>query len=112
MSTFDYEDLRNTADELIAEFGRGAGLRRKVDGGTSTRACTVVEVDYKDNERDGQIVRQKDRRFLCAAGGVVALPPDSEEDKLFIDGVELRIVNAEKIKPAETAVVYILQTRL
>jgi hypothetical protein len=112
MAAFNYEEIRDIADEIITEFGAGAGLKRKVSTGTSTRACTVVEVDYRPNERDGQLVQFTDRRFLCAAGGLVSLPPDSEEDKLVYEGVEMRIVTAKRIKPSTVSVVYDLQVRL
>jgi len=111
MSTFDYASLRDTADELIAQFGQSAGLKRKVDGGTATRACMVVEVDYRPSERDGQIVQFTDRRFLLAAGGQ-SIPPSSEDDQLIYEGKTFRIVTAKQIKPAEMSLVYDLQVRL
>lgn len=111
MATFDYASLRDVADSLIAQFGRGAALRRKVSSGTSTRACTVVEVDYNAVERDGSNIQFTDRRFLCAAGGL-SIPPDSEEDKLVLDGAELRIVTAKRLQPASTNLVWDLQVRL
>lgn len=112
MATFDYIGLRDTADQIIAQFGRGAGLKRKVNGGSATRACTVVEVDYTPQERDGALIQFTDRRFLLAAGGVTTTPPNAEEDKLVLDGKEMRIVTVKQIKPAETSVVYDLQVRL
>lgn len=111
MSTFDYASLRDTADDLIGQFGQAAALKRNVSGGTATRACTVVESDYLPAERDGQLIQETDRRFLCAAGGLNP-PPSSEEDKLIYEGKPMRIVTAKQIKPAETTVVYDLQVRL
>jgi hypothetical protein len=114
MAAFNYEEIRDVADEIISDFGRAGALRRKAGTGTATRACVVVEVDYRPTERDGQIVQFTDRRFLCAAGrgGALGQPPDSEEDKLVLDGKEMRIVTAKRIQPASTCVVYDLQVRL
>jgi hypothetical protein len=114
MALFNYAEIRDLAEEIIAEFGQPAVLRRAAGSGTASRACNIVEVAYSDRERNGTTVRQNDRRFLCGAGasGVIAIPPSSEEDKLVIGGtVELRIVNSEPIRPATTAVVWTLQCR-
>ncbi len=111
MSFFDYGPLRDVATVLINQFGgqRPAALKRKVNGGTATRACTVVEVDYSPRDRDGVIILATDRRFLCT--DEVNPPPDAEEDKLVTDGEELRIVTAKRYKPATVNIMWDLQVR-
>lgn len=108
-----YEELRLVADELLAEFGFSSSLRRKTNTGAATRACVLVNIDYSDNEKDGQIIQANDRRFMCAAGlgQVMATPPSAEEDMVLVDGKFARIVTSVPIKPALTPVVYIFQVR-
>lgn len=107
---FNYTEILAVADDLITEFGRGLGLRRKVNGGTATRACTGVEIEYNKNERDGQLIQQLDRRFLLKATGL-AQPPEAEEDQLVVDGVFLRIVTVRKLQPATVNLYFDLQVR-
>ena len=111
MATFNYQEILDIADELVAEFGRGAGLKRQINGGTATRACTVCEVEYRPSERDGSHIQFTDRRFLIAAGGLTP-GPDAEEDKLVLDGKELRIVTVTRIQPASLNVLWDCQVRL
>lgn len=107
---FDYTEILLVADELITEFGRALALRRKVPSGTSTRACTGVEVEYRKNERDGQNIQWNDRRFLVKATGL-ALAPEAEEDQLVVDGVGLRVVTVTQLKPASLNLMWDLQVR-
>lgn len=108
---FDYSSLRDTATELITQFGgqRPAALRRKISTGTSTRACTVVEADWTPRERDGVLIMQTDERYLCTDD--VNPPPDAEEDKLVVEGVEKRIVTVKRYKPATVNIMWDLQVR-
>lgn len=111
MTTFNYQEILDVADEIIKEFGRGAGLRRKINGGTVTRACTIVEVGYTPSERDGSSIQFTDRRFLCSPAGL-SPDPDAEEDKLMLDGKELRIVTVTRTQPASLNVLWDMQVRL
>lgn len=108
---FNYAEILAVADSLIAEFGRGMSLRRKVGADTVTRACVGVEVDYSATERDGSNIQFTDRRFLIRAGDL-AIGPDAEEDKLVLDGKELRVVTVKRIQPASLNLVWDLQVRL
>jgi hypothetical protein len=110
MATFDYLSLLDTASDLIAQFGRPASLRRKVTGGTATRACVVVEVDYTPTERNGSAIQFTDRRFLLDPKST-SQDPDAEEDYLLLDGEALRIVTAKRTQPADVNVLWDLQVR-
>lgn len=111
MSFFDYGSLRDIATDLITQFGgmRPAAMKRKINGGTATRACTVVEVDWSPRERDGVLILATDRRFLCT--DTVDPPPNEEEDKLISEGEELRIVSAKRYKPSTVNIMWDLQVR-
>lgn len=111
MSTFDYLDLAKTTADLLLEFGVGAGLKRNVNGGTSTRGCQVLESQYLPREMNGSTIQETDRRFMCTALNLNP-PPSAEEDKLIYEGIPFRIITVSQIKPAETTVVYELQVRL
>lgn len=106
MASFDYSEILEVADELIDEFGITAQLSR----GGVLRYCTVVRIDYRPQDRDGDMIKQTDRRYLVAAGGL-ALPPDSEEDRLVVLGEDLRIVTVTPLMPANVPIFYEVQTR-
>ena len=106
MATFDYPSIAAIADDLIKQFGDPAILRR--DSGD--RQCVAVEVDYAPQDRDGQIIRYTDRRFLLSPLDM-PIPPDSEQDKLIWGTETLRIVTARRTQPASVNVLWDLQTR-
>lgn len=78
--TFDYLDSRATADELIAEFGMKASLRR----GATDRVCWIAITDWMPREEATQLVNPTDRKIIISAGlgDVPGMPPDNEQDKL------------------------------
>lgn len=105
---FNYTALQALADKLIVQFGQSGQLIR---GDSDDRVVRVVEISYRPSERDGQLIAATDRRFLISARGLTQ-PPDKEEDKLIVGGLEFRIVAVSPLSPAGIPVYYETQVRL
>lgn len=118
---FDYADARDTADELIEDFGQSVSLRRTSASGvawdptnvTADYATTAAILDYNARQIDGENILVTDRRALVAAGPLTALgitgiaPPDA----LVVAGVAVPIVRVVPLAPAGTVVMYDCQLR-
>lgn len=114
----DYLEDRADADELIAEFGQSATLRRPVSGGTAynptegapdDHVATIVVLEYDQREIDGARVLATDKKVLLAKGSLSVEPVAS--DKLVIGGAEHAIVDVRPLSPGGTVVMYELQVR-
>jgi len=120
---FNYVKSRDTADRLIRKFG-GALPRfivRDVASGpdydpvlTSTPFQTfAVRVEFTWKQLQDETVLSTDQRWLVAAGPLDALGLTDVQtsDRLSVDGVELTIVKASPLKPADVNVMYDCQIR-
>jgi hypothetical protein len=103
---FDYSEILQTADDLIVQFGTDAKLRRA----SGDRPCKVVRIDWRPQDRDGTFIRQTDIRYLLSPLGL-SVDPDSEQDRLIVQGMDLRIVIATPTEPANTKVLWDVQAR-
>lgn len=126
MPAFNYARSRRTADRLITRFGSIGAIRRGggTSGGDSTNSqpstggsdgepqdfpATLVIVDYSEQERNGTLVRQTDRKALIATKGLMIEPTNS--DLLVVDGDEYAIINVMPLKPGPIVVLYEAQVR-
>lgn len=119
MSLFDYSRAQRVSHRQIAKFGGGENNAR-LDRSGVLRMCTVVLVEYKPQERDGNLIQFTDRRALVSPIGLT-IDPDNELDVLvtgkFVAGVwqqleRLRIVVPPgKLAPAGTVIYWELQVR-
>lgn len=114
MSTFDYVGLRAEAEELLEEFGRAAVLRNtEADNseGVENHPVTVVLANYTQRERDsGNMIGFADRKAIVSTRNLSVLP-DSESYVLLIAEQEWRVLSVNKIEPAETTLLYVMQVR-
>src|SRR3954454_20882687 len=96
MGTFDYSRAKATAERLIKKYGQEATLRkagvptgdpwRPVEGSTTDYKVQVVLTDYTDQDRDGTLIQQTDKKAL-----IVGHEP-GDADKLILNGKEHEIV--------------------
>ncbi len=126
MSDF-YQEMADTALELLVEFGQPVTLRRVTPGqidpveGSQT-PDTVIEFpgtallqDYNliergQSNRDGALIEQGDKKIILAASGLSQRP---ELQDLLIDtnGRIWLIANIKEKSPAGTPIIYELQGR-
>jgi hypothetical protein len=119
--SFDYADARDTADELITDFGQAVSLRRTSSTGpvydptltTADYATLAAILDYNSRQIDGENILVTDRRALVAAGPLTALGITSVNapDSLVVGGVAVPIVRVMPLSPAGTVVMYDCQLR-
>jgi len=96
---YNYTRARQTSDMQIAKFGGGKGLGLLRREGIADRKVTCAVIDYKPNEQGLREVGA--RRAMVSAldpvtGGILAVPPDHNKDKLIFAGEVLRIVNPDR----------------
>lgn len=114
-----YEEMVETADELLAEFGQTGTLRRPTNSGSSynptpgtpdDHACTFAVMQFDKGEIDGTRVLATDLKVYLAKDDLSIEPATT--DLLLIGGVAHQIVPpVTPINPAGTAVYYELQVR-
>jgi hypothetical protein len=113
---FDYIDTRETATELLQEFGRKIVVEQITTGTydpeTSTVPTTKVDLtpyccdfDVKAEEYDGEI-RLGDRKAYIDASAAMEL-----NNKVVIDGVRWSIVRLVKLAPAGELVLNVAYIR-
>ncbi|MGI4886104.1 MAG: hypothetical protein ACRYFR_14200 [Janthinobacterium lividum] len=111
-----YDDFADTAEELIAEFGRDITLlnrqnggfdfaaNRVIDGTDTMRTVRAVFTDYKAKDIDGTVIRQGDK--LCLVAGAV----DARE--ILMDGTDqYAIISIEAVQPGDTLILSKVQVR-
>lgn len=122
MATF-YEEMADTALELITEFGQPVILRDIVKGaynpgdGSHTpdtvteRTTQGIMADYTGREfQANSLIQQGDKKLKIAAAGQAS--PPSLQSKVVIQGKTWSIVPPLKeINPAGTPLLYELQVR-
>ncbi len=112
--SFDYSDLDLTAKELIADFGRSAILRTKVNSGLAynptitptNTGITVVATKYSSFDVDGSLILATDKKFLMSS-----LVEPEKADIIVDGGVEYNIENVEVVAPGDTTILYKVQAR-
>lgn len=111
-----YDDMAQTAQEMINEFGRDITRHRpggSYDPGTDINTDSGIDfsvkavfTEFKQSEIDGTIIVRGDKKALISS---VTAPVMND---LLIDGAEqYRIVNVETIKPGDTEILYKAQVR-
>lgn len=123
---FDYGRARRTADRLITRFGQVGAIRRSTSSsrGDSTNSlspapgsaseptdapCTLVIVDYSQQERAGTLIKQTDRKALIATKGLAIEP--TNDDALVVGGDAYQIVSVAPLAPGGTTVLWEAQVR-
>ena len=119
MPKVNYERFKETASDMIRQWGMRAVLRRN---GAPDRWCDVVITYFTPYERTGQMRDPLDRKVLLSVDGL-AIPPDKERDRLVtyvqpldeanpVEDETLRIVEIPgKIEMAGNTVLYRLAVR-
>ncbi len=86
MAQYNYRNLAIIADRTLKRYGFPAGrsfLRRVVNDVAEDRPVTVLEADFGPRERDGEVVRRNDLRFLISVIDLT-VNPDKVEDLLVL----------------------------
>lgn len=100
--------------EILAEVGVSGTLQINATTGTeynptittTTETITLVPVNYKIREIDGQTIQQGDRKFLFLS---TAIP--STTGKVILSSVNYNIVNVEIVAVSGVTVLYKVQGR-
>jgi hypothetical protein len=116
---FDYLASRDDADDLIAEFGQAAILRRPTaatgpihnptPGVPVDHAVTLVALKYRSRDVDGTRILSSDRQVLVAAGPLAVEPEMT--DKLIIQGRSYSIQDIQPMSPGGVVVYWEIQAR-
>ncbi|WP_052715691.1 hypothetical protein [Devosia chinhatensis] len=122
--SFDYEESRQDANELIAEFGQNGAIRRTVvtppahpwEEGTETtvyHAVTLVVLPMDEKRIDGTLILTGDRQVLIALNGLPVGPAVGDVimfNGAFSAGVyageEWTIAKLDMLAPAGIMVMY------
>lgn len=120
MATYDYSEDLADAEEMIAEFGQAGFVRRKGlptgpphnprPGPPINTPVTFVEDDFSAHEIDGTRILAKDLKILMAVG-VQTQDPDSTAELVYANGDVLKIVNAKRLSPGGTTLLFEVQAR-
>lgn len=120
MSAFDYARLAGRAVDLLTKFGQPVTVTRVQEGeydpGTGTGSDTStayvgigVALEYRQDEIDGTLIRQGDRRVYIAPDlGVV---PRTGDTVTLADGSVLDVVASRPLNPAGTVLLHDVQGR-
>jgi hypothetical protein len=114
-----YQDMQNTAAELLASFGQTVTLSRQEVSdydpatGSATFTATLQSApgalfDYGSRDIDGTLIKRGDKKLLIAALGITAPQVD---DTVTVNGVVYTIVHIIATNPAATAIMYICTIR-
>lgn len=115
MATF-YERLNQTAQRLIAQYGKSATLVRQTQTGPdhdptiveAEYAVTVVQTQYSLTNRSETLIQTGDRLGLIATGGEAEPQFD---DKLSLGGTRYNLVDLQPLSPGETTLLWEFQAR-
>jgi hypothetical protein len=108
-----YEDLLQTAIELIEEFGYTAQLRRKgaptgpphnpQPGADTFHDCKVVEVEYSLTNRDATLVLRGDKLGLISTA--LDIVPAMDDVLMLADG-SYRFIDLQPLQPGGQVLLY------
>ena len=85
----NYLRFQSLADRLIKNFG-GGGDNALLRRGSTDRKCSVVILEFRNEERDGSLIQFGDKNVYVSAQGL-KIPPDNELDTIVLGGVEHKI---------------------
>lgn len=122
--SFDYTDLRDTAVELITEFGRTLTLRSsdsadvydEIEGTWTAGPGAVTDVEFFG------VTLNPTMEYTQAVGAgnvqardmLIYMEPTVEPKMtgaIVIDGEVWQVVNVQRIQPSTTVLLYIVQVR-
>lgn len=118
--SFDYTEIAADADELLAEFGAPATLKRVTAGGydpatgDTTSASSAewisvgVKLDYEQKQVDGTLIRRGDQRILLSVVGMVN-PQTGDTLTIGID--VFNVIESRPLQPALVPVLFDVQVR-
>jgi len=86
----NYTRMQKIVDRQIKNFGGGAD-NATLKRGSVSRSCSIVILQFTNQERVGNLLQWTDQRVLVSAKDLTT-PPDNELDTLVHLGVEYRIV--------------------
>lgn len=119
MTFFDYDDMAETADEMIREFGATGAIIRIAPGngpsynpGNPTETAhpaRLVITAFKAGEVDGTRIVATDRKALVSPVDLAVVPTTA--DLLIVNGERFKIVEVMTLQPATTTVLYTLVVR-
>lgn len=121
--TFDYHaDALAVADELLDFFGQSATLTspgtasgddfNPTAGTPVTETCTIVEIDFNQNEIDNSLVLASDKKVLIKVGDLTATVVASART-LTYGGIIHRIIGSVRpLNPGGTLILYEAQVRV
>lgn len=112
MAAFDYAEARATAEELIAEFGTSATLRKKTVTGTGANPTvtttdypiTAVDLDIQQRDRSGSLVGEAVRTLYISTAGLSVAP--EKRDTVQVKGVWCEIAEVRPLAPADVVVMW------
>lgn len=104
---------------LIDDLGRPMTLRRikagvydpetsKPSVNSTEESCFGFMLDYKDRDRDGTVIKARDRKAVIRAANI---PKPATDDKIICDGVEYLIVSVRAVEKSGVALIYSMQVR-
>jgi hypothetical protein len=129
------------ASKLIAKNGRSMLLVRNINSGSTfdptitenTAAIVAMQLSYKSNEIDGDIVQREDKLFLVNAAvrpdtnmkirdlgtGIALIPVAEQLAGFYISGdtgatetsIDYSIISVVEVKPGATTIMYKIQGR-
>ena len=114
----DYGKFVALAERLLERFGFATTIRRPVTTGPAhnpvpgdpiEKPARVAVTSFKARDIDGTRIRQTDKRLLVSPAGLDLVPAPT--DSVLVDGVWLKIVDVQTIRPAAVTCLYILQAR-
>lgn len=119
MPTFDYDDMAETAAELIEEFGFETQLQfpagitgpkhNPTKGEPVDLDVVVCRVKLRQNEADGQRIVLTDSKLLLSPAGVTVDPTTAASLKL--KGAWRKVVAVEPVNPGDVDVFWKLYVR-
>jgi hypothetical protein len=102
-----YNELRSTAIQLIAKYGRNVTVITYENSGydydpvqtEETEVIKAVVTSFRANEVDGTII-QKDDKMLITTSSLNIAQKIQDGSRLY------KIVSVDEIKPSDTAIIY------
>jgi hypothetical protein len=119
--SFDYDNIADVADELLAEFGQACVLTSITDGaynpetgeaGTTitNHQVTAAIFAYPQRYIDGTLIRTGDKRAQVSPVGLT-VDPKPGDTLTDASGAVFQVIDAKPTAPAGVAVLWTLQVR-
>lgn len=121
-----YDEMADTAAELLTEFGQAVTLTHVAAGTyntatgvtaaatTTTQTGVAVEDDYSAHSIDGTLIKAGDKKLYLSplnSDGAQITPPIAEDTAALASGAPWTIKNVTPVQPGGTPVLYVLQVR-